>query len=326
VSQVIDRREIKSHVDMHLAAARSSMLPRVRAAFDRLTCKHGLLADAIDPYFSVLGHPLFELPIWVAERLRSAEIHTSDQQLADVLGVSALGYLHVRAQDDWLDAASRQDPTLVGLAEALLVSCHRLLISAVGTSGRFWDFHTGVLNSYAESMLHTNELRTTDAKITRECFGQVLAQSRPMVIPSAALLDRANCWQLLPRLEEFIFAATAVTQLVNDLTDLYRDRRMGQRTWAIETVGDSGTDRPWHDVLEAMNGGGHGGFQKVIANSLHFHDRSAALAEGLGLAAAEGWLAERRTILMNLQGPLKEHLAAAFLQRIADESSLKPYG
>ena len=54
----------------------------------------------------------------------------------------------------------------------------------------------------------------------------MLVQSRPLVIPSAALLDRANCWQLLPPLEEFIFAATAATQLLNDLADLYRDREV----------------------------------------------------------------------------------------------------
>jgi|SRR5215211_4878725 len=315
---MIDRREIRSHVDGHLSTARGNMLPRVRTAFDRLTRKHGLLTTDLNPYFPVLGHPLFELPIWVAERLRTAGIHTSEQQLADILGVSALGYLHVRAQDDWLDEASRQDPTLLGLAEALLASCHGLLISTVGTSGRFWDFHVGVINSYAESLLHTAELRTTGAKITREDFEQMLAQSRPLVIPSAALLDRANCWQFLPRLEGFIFATTAAIQLLNDLTDLYRDRRLGQRTWVIETVGESGADRLWLDVLRSACGGTGSGVQEVIENSLQFHDRSAAIAEDLGLTAAESWLAERRAILTNLFNPLKEHLLFAFSQRISE--------
>src|SRR5437764_13758892 len=139
------------------------MLPRVRGAFDRLVQKHGLLTSDLNPYFGVPGHPLFELPVWVADRLRTAGIDTPEQQLADVLGISALGYFHVRAQDDWLDAASRHDPTLVGLAEALLASCHRLLVSTVGTSGRFWDFYAEVFNLYAEYLSQSAELWTTVA-------------------------------------------------------------------------------------------------------------------------------------------------------------------
>jgi hypothetical protein len=315
---VIDRREIKSHVDGHLSTARSNMPPRVRRAFDRLVRKYGLLTSDLDPYFDVLGHPLFELPVWVTDRLRTAGIDTPEQQLADVLGISALGYFHVRAQDDWLDAASRQDPTLVGLAEALLASCHRLLVSTVGTSGRFWDFYAEVLNSYAESLLQTDELRTSGARISRETFERLLAQCRPLVIPSAALLDRADCWQLLPRLEEFVFTASAAGQLVNDLTDLYRDRRMAQRTWIIETVGESDIDRLWLHALGTTSGVGGGRIQEVIEKSLEFHDRSAEVARDLALTAAESWLAERRAVLANLLGPLQQHLLSVFVQRISE--------
>jgi hypothetical protein len=315
---MIDRREIKSQVDGHLSTARDNMLPRVQTAFDRLTRKHGLLTTDIDPYFAVLGHPLFELPIWVSERLRTLGIQTSEQQLADILGVSALGYLHVRAQDDWLDGVSRQDPTLLGLAEALLASCHRLLISTAGTSGRFWDFYAGVLNSYAESLLYTDELRTTGAKITRGDFDQMLAQSRPLVIPSAALLDHADCWQLLPRLEEFIFASTAAIQLLNDLMDLYRDRRLGQRTWTLEIVGEYGADLLLLDVPRTVSQGTESGVREVVKKSLQFHDRSAAIAEDLGLTAAESWLEDRRAILTNLLDLFQERLLLAFSQRISD--------
>ena len=44
------------------------MLPRVRSAFDRLLQERGLLSPDSAPYFSPLGHPVFELPVWVAER------------------------------------------------------------------------------------------------------------------------------------------------------------------------------------------------------------------------------------------------------------------
>src|SRR5262249_7430170 len=156
----------------------------------------------------------------------------------------------------WLDAGSRDDPTLIAVAESLLTLCNRLLVSVVGSSSRFWAFYCEVLNDYAESLLHTDELRRSKAPISRSTFVQLLAQSKPLVIPSAALLDRADRWDLCPHLEEFVFSSVAATQLVNDLTDIFKDQQMGHRTWTIEAVGDAEAAQVWVEVAGVADSGG----------------------------------------------------------------------
>jgi hypothetical protein len=314
---MIDRQEIKILVDRQLTEARNAMLPRVRKAFDSLLKERRLLEPDPAPYFEALGHPLFELPVWVAGRLQDEGVETPVETLADVLGISALGYLHARAEDDWLDGASREDPTLIAVAESLLALCNRLLVNVVGSSSRFWGFYCSVLNDYAESLLHTDELRRCKAPVSRSIFEQLLAQSKPLMIPSAALLDRAACWELCPHLEEFVFTATAAAQLYNDLTGIYRDRQMGQRTWTIEAVGDSEADQLWMEVAGISEGREGGRIQERVREALRFHQRSAQAARTLGLTAAEDWLEDRRIALEGLPTSLRANLRAAFVRRIA---------
>jgi hypothetical protein len=313
---MIDRQEIKILVDRQLAEARKAMLPRVRKAFDGLLRERGLLQPDPAPYFAALGHPLFELPVWLADRLRDEGFHTPVETLADVLGISALGYLHARAQDDWLDAASRDDPTQIAVAESLLTLCNRLLVSVVGSSSRFWAFYCEVLNDYAESLLHMDELRRSKAPVSRSTFEQLLAQSKPLMIPSAALLDCADRWELCPHLEEFVFSAVAATQLFNDLTDIFEDRQMGHRTWTIEAIGDPEADQLWMEVAGVSEGREGGRIGERIREALLFHQRSAQAAQSLGLKA-EDWLANRRIGLEELPGSLRANLRSAFIQRIA---------
>jgi hypothetical protein len=315
---VLDRHEVKLHVDRHLLETRATMLPRVRDAFDRLVEERGLLTADIAPYFSPLGHPLFELPVWVALRLNDDGVETPREALSDILGVSALGYLHARAQDDWLDGGSREDPSLIAVAEALLALSNKLLVAVVGASSRFWQFYSQVLNAYAESLLDIAELRRTNAPISRSTFERLLTQSRPLVIPSAALLDRADRWQLQPHLEEFVLTATASCQLFNDLTDLYRDSIMGQRTWTTDALGESGPDGLWQEVVTATSGQQRGRIQERIGAALSFHQRSAEAAQALGLTAAETWLADRQAALEGLLRSLQGNLLATFVRRMGE--------
>jgi hypothetical protein len=318
---MLDRRQAKWHVDRQLSQARETLPPRLRKAFDKLLQERGLLTPDPAPYFDALGHPLLELPVWVVGRLHEDGVETPAETLADVLGISILGYLHIRAQDDWLDGASREDPTLIALAEALIALSHRLLVAVVGPSARFWTFYGQVLSAYAESLLHTEELRRTDATVSRSAFEQLLAQSRPLVIPSAALLDGADRWELRHSLEEFVFTATAVSQLFNDLTDLYRDRRMGQPTWTLEAIGEPGADRLWLEAVATSDGEGAGRIQERIGEALSFHQRSARAARALGLTAAESWLAERQAALEGLLSSLRGSLIATFVRRMTESGA-----
>ncbi|MGY1786401.1 hypothetical protein [Geodermatophilus sp. SYSU D00698] len=315
---MLDSRTIKSQVDQRLIEARDGMRPRIRTAFDGLLAERGLLRPDPAPYFHPLGHPVFDLPVWVVRRLGDEGIDISGKTLTDVLEISVLGYLHVRAQDDWLDGASRDDPTLVALGEALLALCTRRLVEVVGSSARFWDFCCTVLQGYSESLLHTHELRREQAPVPRPVFEQLLAQSRPLVLPAAAILDRADRWQFLPLLEEFVFTATAASQLFNDLTDLYRDRRRGHRTWTLGAVGDSAADRLWLETAGTLAAGGTQGLiQERIGQALAFHDRSVKAARGLALTSAERWLAARRTLLEGLPRALAENLLNTFVERMS---------
>jgi hypothetical protein len=322
---VLDRHDVKLHVDRHLLEARATMLPRVRSAFDRLVQERGLLSPDPAQYFGPLGHPVFELPIWVARRLNDEGIDIPAEDLSDLLGVSALGYLHARAQDDWLDSGSNEEPMLIAVAEALIALCSRLLASVVGTSAKFWRFYAQVMNAYAESLLDAVEVRRADAQVSRSTFERLLAQSRPLIIPSAALLDRADRWQLVDHLEEFVFNATASSQLFNDLTDLYRDRRMGQRTWTTDAVGRSGADDLWLELASAPNGQQQGGrIQGRIGTALWFHERSTRAAKAMELTAAETWLRDRQAALEGLLRSLRENLLATFVRRMAESGSDGP--
>jgi len=318
---MLDRRGIKSHVDRHLSEAREMMQPRVRKAFEKLLQEHSFLTPDPAPYFGPLGPPLFELPGWVAIRLSEEGAEISEDALTDVLGASALGYLHIRAQDDWFDAASREDPTLVVLAETLIAQSNRLLISVVGPSTRFWQFYVEVLNAYSESFMREEALRKGEVLASRSTFEQLLAQVRPLVLPSAALLDRADRWQYRHPLDEFVFTTTAVSQIFNDMMDLYRDRRMGQRTWTLEVIGESEVDGLWSEVAGAPSGEGSGWIQERIGEALSFHERSTRAARALALTAAEAWLADRRVMLEGLLDSLHGSLLTSFVRRMSKSAA-----
>jgi hypothetical protein len=320
---VLDRHEVKLHVDRHLQEARATMLPRVRVAFDRLLQDRGLLSPDPAPYFGPLGHPLFELPVWLARRLNDEGVVTPREAVSDVLGVSALGYLHARAQDDWLDGGSNEDPTLIAVAEALIALCNQLLVSVVGVSNRFWRFYAQVLNDYAESLLDTAEVRGTDVPISRSTFERLLRQSRPLVIPSAALLDRADRWHLLPGLEDFVLAATASSQLFNDLTDLYRDRDMGHRTWTTDAVAEAGPDGLWLEVARPSSGHEVGRIQERVDAALLYHQQAARAARALELTAAETWLTDREAALEGLLRSLHGNLLATFVRRMTESGPVR---
>ncbi|MGY1730530.1 hypothetical protein ACI798_03335 [Geodermatophilus sp. SYSU D01045] len=314
---MLDSRTIKSRVDQRLIEARDEMRPRIRGAFDGLLDERGLLRLDPAPYSHPLGHPVLDLPVWVVDRLGDEGIEIPEKILTDVLEISALGYLYVRAQDDWLDSASRDDPTLVALGEALLALCTRRLVEVVGDSARFWEFCCSVLQGYSESLLHTHELRREQAPVPRRAFEQLLAQSRPLVLPAAALLARADRWQFLPLLEEFVFTATAASQLFNDLTDLYPDRRRGHRSWTLDAVGGPATDPLRPETVWAPAGQSSGRVHERIDEALSYHGRSERAAGALALASAEEWLAVRRALLEQLPSALDERLLATFLERMS---------
>jgi hypothetical protein len=300
------------------------MLPRVRDAFDRLVRERGLLTPDPAPYFSPLGHPVFDLPVWVALRVNEGGMEDPREALSDVLGVSALGYLHARAQDDWLDGDSKEDPTLIAVAEALVALCNKLLVAVVGSSFRFWTFYAQVLNAYAESLLDMEELRKTKAPISPATFERLLAQSRPLVIPSVALLDRAGQWQLEHHLEEFVLAAAASSQIFNDLTDLYRDRGMGHRTWTSDALGEAQPDELWLEVASASSGQDRGRIQERIGAALFFHQRATRAARELDLTDAEPWLADRQAALEGLVRSLHGDLLSTFVRRMAESGPAGP--
>jgi hypothetical protein len=301
------------------------MLPRVQNAFDKLVEERGLLSSDPAPYFSPLGHPLFELPVWIAGRLHKDGIETSAEVLSNVLGVSALGYLHARAQDDWLDGRSWEDPTLLAVAEALIALCNQLLASVVGASTRFWRYYSQILNEYAESLLEVTEIRETRAPISRSTFERLLAQSRPLVIPSAALLDRGDRWHLRDQLEEFVLTASASSQVFNDLADLYRDRKMGQPTWTTDVIGESAADELWLEVAGGANEQETGRITERIRTALSFHERSARAARALELTAAETWLTDRQAAIEGLLDSLRGNLLATFVRRMAESGPAGPY-
>jgi hypothetical protein len=309
---MLAREELACRADRHLLDVRAGMPPRLREAYDGLVASRGLLTTYGGRGLGVLGHPVYELPLWLADRLGDDGQPVPEEVLGVVLGVSALGYLHVRAQDDWLDGADQADVTPVALAEALLASATRLLAS-LGPSERFWRCYGEVLSGYAGCLVRTSDVRGTAEPVSRPVFEELLDQSSPLVLPSAVLLDRAGRWDLLGPLQEFVRTATGTSQVVNDLADLHVDLTGGRRTWSLDAVGP--LEDLWVELVDGPSGSGRR-IEERVDVALELHERCSRAAAALELRSAGTWLSARRRRLERLVPDLRAALVAGFVQRL----------
>jgi len=121
-----------------------------------------------------------------------------------------------------------------------------------------------------------------------------------------------------------------VTQLFNDLTDIFRDRKMGHRTWTAEAIGEASIDQLWTETADIFGEPAGGRILGLMEEALSYHDHSAEAVRRLVGPMAEDWLADRRAALEGLPNALRQNLISIFVSRMggvtADSSGLPAGG
>lgn len=224
-----------------------------------------------------MAQPLVASPLWAAE---AAGDVVERRVLEDVVSASALGYLHVRAHDDFFDEGSGEPHQVMMLGDALLARASALLAAHV-RSPRFWSRYAELLVAYADAMLLERELLAGRRPYDAATFAAVLRRSGPLLIPGAAVLAIADEWHRAAAFEEVLSQATRALQLVNDLTNAPRDLANGNRTWVLHRLG--ATDE--QTLARAMVTG----FDTIIGEAKEAFAAATTAADDLGSAMARDW-------------------------------------
>jgi hypothetical protein len=307
VSGALADAELEGLVDARLLDLRGRLGPHLRAAYDDLARRLGLVPERRDGpgyFFGPLALPVLQLPAWAGRELPAGDV-------ADLVESAATGYLHVRVQDDLLDEGVGEPGAAMLLAEAFMARHQALLARVVGASDRFWALFERRWWAYGEAMLLERRLHAGEAPYDDAAFAAVLGRSLPLVLPAAAALDRAERWAALPDLEALVAHLARGHQLFHDVTHLDKDRRLGARTfvaWRFGPEHGHGHSSIWRRLLL------EGGLDQVVAETLAELDLARAAAARADLPEAAASLAERGALVVEIQ---RETFAALFARILA---------
>lgn len=286
-------RFVATELGPRLESLRVSVSSRLAELLDRLLSRHGWTGNW-DQLLDPLGQPIVQLPYWTAEMVSEAGLTSS--RLDDLAEAAVVGYLHVRVQDDLIDEGGWSPEEALLLAEALLMRHVSMLAGQVGSSDRFWSYFERKGWDYCDAMLLERRLLDPASFHGEAEFDSVLRRSTALIIPSAAVLDAADRWDLLAPVEELVWHTVRSGQLVDDLIDAQSDLERGNHTWVVRRLGGSGGRRA---LLDRVGLGG--GFDEVVADIARDVEAATNAAQRLGANSAEAWLAERRTAVLGLQ-------------------------
>jgi signal transduction histidine kinase len=211
--------------------------------------------------------------------------------LANLVEAAAVGYLHIRVEDDWFDEAISEPSTVMMLAEALFTRAQTLLAREVPQSA-FWELFEEVQLGYTEAMLFEHRLQRSEETYDAVAFQKVLARSRPLVLPPAAVLFLAGLAEDVEALERFSAALVAGHQLLADLLDAKKDRGNGLMThvlWRLD--GGPRDDREANELRTALFSWDV--FDAVISDALAEVARARQVADALAMPEAARFCEER---------------------------------
>lgn len=226
-----------------LASLRARLGPEIGAAFDALAARLRLFDGG---YFShPMALPVLELPGWAAEHAGRCGAAVDPETTMDLVEAAVAGYLHVRIEDDWFDEGIGEPGAAMMLSNALFVRHQGLLArtiprASVGSAaerGGFWDLFEEVWLGYGEAMLLERRLHRGEGIRDAAAFQQVLARSRPLILPAAAALFAADRAQDLGALERICAPLLAGHQLFADLLHAEKDRALGSMTHVLWRLG-----------------------------------------------------------------------------------------
>jgi len=245
-------------------------------------------SDGGGPHTNVLGHPLIELPVWIANATGLGGDVTAET-LSDVCESSLCGYLSVRAEDDYFDGHS-DEPEATMMLSAFFRTRHQALLAPIVSDRRFWERFQNLWLGYCEAMLLERSLHDPRSKYGREEFDVVLDRSQPLEIPGNAVLSIAGRWDLAGQLSELVRYLTKATQLFNDFVDAPDDLAVGNYTWMVRRLGGlQGKEALSHGMI-AMG-------DDVVAEVGEELDRASSLAGELDLAELVDWAEARKRVM-----------------------------
>ena len=244
--------------------------------------------DGGGPHRNVLGHPLFELPVWLDNATRE-EGEIRPDALLDICESSLCGYLSVRAEDDYFDGGW-DDPNGAMMLSGFFRARHQALLAPLVSDRRFWARFESLWQGYGEAMLLERELHHPDNHYGPAEFDVVLDRSQPLEIPGDAVLAIKGRWERTDRLADMVAHLTKATQLFDDFIDAPDDLAAGNFTWMVRRLGGL-------EGAQALRRGMVAWCDCVSAEAEEELDRALAVAGILGISELSEWVEARKQVM-----------------------------
>jgi hypothetical protein len=253
----------------------------------RLMARHGYAIDAVGggPHRNVLGHPLFELPLWLA----SATGGMDRTVLLEICESSLCGYLSVRAEDDYFDGHWDEAETTMILSTVFRVR-HQVLLASLVDDRRFWMRFEDLWQAYGEAMLLERALHDPGRHYGKGEFDTVLNRSQPLEIPGNAVLSITGHWDRRPELSALVRHLTKATQLIDDFVDAPDDLANRNFTWVVRRLGGL-------EGQQSLRRGMIRRYDEIVGEAEGDLDRAVQVAADLGMVDLAGWVEERKQII-----------------------------
>lgn len=256
-------------------------------------------ADGAGPHLNVLGHPLFELPVWL-DSATGDDGELGRDALADICESSLCGYLSVRAEDDYFDG-HWDDPNAAMMVSGLFRARHQALLGPLVSDRRFWVRFESLWQDYGEAMLLERALHDPAASYGPEEFDLVLNRSQPLEIPGSAVLSIKGRWGSADRLAELVKHLTKATQLFDDFVDAPEDLAAGNFTWMVRRLGGlKGGQALRRGMIEMCD--------RVTAEAGEELDGALEIAVDLGIGELAEWVEERKRVMKRASERMYEAL------------------
>lgn len=296
-----------------LRRLRERLGPTLQPHFDSLLSEQRVMREGPHPFFfHPRSLPVAALPVWIGRLARAAGAPLEEARVMAAVEAAAVGYLHVRLQDDLIDEGRGHPGSTMLLAEALMIRHQRLLVE-VGPGPGFWDLFEEVWLTYDEAMLFEAALNQADGVADRVAFQRVLGRSLPLLLPPAAVLTAAGMDEALGALTSFVEGAVAAHQLYVDVLDAEKDLENGNRTWIISRFDLDGTVGGLRRRLLVG-----GGLDEIAAEVGAHLDRCEAAAVSLGMPEGVAFARRRRGLMDALRGGIRVELDAAMARLLSE--------
>jgi hypothetical protein len=270
--------------------------------------RHGYVigTDGGGPHLNVLGHPLFELPIWL-DRATGDSGELDRDTLLEICESSLCGYLSVRAEDDYFDG-DWEDANGAMMLSGFFRARHHALLAPLVSDRRFWSRSESLWQSYAEAMLLERSLHQAEMDYGPEQFDMVLDRSQPLEIPGNAVLFIKGRQDITGQFADLVRHLTRATQLFDDFIDAPDDLDAGNFTWMVRRLG----------ALEgglAVRRGMVAWCDQVVAEAGEELDLAVDVATTLGIVELTEWVEARKTVMGKASQRMYEALFTSLRSR-----------